>query len=456
MATQITSLRVRLTDAIIEKATLPDGLSEFTLIDEAVPELRVRIRSGGTKTFALRYRPKGGGRRERPRTFTIGRFPSVTEKDARKEARIRIGEITGGKDPAGMRREQKQVERQSIESLIGLAQDKAKPKDDDQLRTLAPYEAHLIRRQKAKYRWSLSAVRRGLAKHMKLDIRNLTRSMVLDEMNRLTDAGKPGAASYFRKEVGTFLNWVANDYKLAGFKNPMDGYKRARATRAERLHSEEKDGRALSPDEIRKVWHAAGKAGAFGLLVRMCLLGGPRRSEPTFIEWGKHVMPDRIIFDPEATKMGSAHAVPRTDLVNAVLDDAKRFRCATSDLVFPSSKTGGKIAGFSKLVPKLRKASGVNFRMHDLRRTLRTAMSQCGYDNTVQRLCVGQKVPGIDGIYNKNEQWVIRSLAFESVHDHFAELIGAKRGDKNIVRLNPLNKVKAELLGRLHEFNASA
>jgi hypothetical protein len=45
------------------------------------------------------------------------------------------------------------------------------------------------------------------------------------------------------------------------------------------------------------VWHASGKLGAFGLLAGLCLLCGPRRSEPTMIQWQKHIMDDRITFD---------------------------------------------------------------------------------------------------------------------------------------------------------------
>ena len=51
----------------------------------------------------------------------------------------------------------------------------------------------------------------------------------------------------------------------------------------------------------------------------MCLLGGARRCEPAKIEWQRHVLADRIVFDPETTKMGRGHAVPRTPLVDGVL-----------------------------------------------------------------------------------------------------------------------------------------
>ena len=237
----------------------------------------------------------------------------------------------------------------------------------------------------------------------------------------------------------------------------LAGYRAPKETRAQRVGRRTK-GRALTDEEIIKVWHASAKLGAFGLLTRMCLLGGPRRSEPTMIEWQKHIMDDRITFDAAWTKMGLHHDVPRTHLVDEVLLAAKYFQRATSNYVFPSPKTGGQMSGFTKMVNRLVKEAGVaKFTMHDLRRSLRTVMSRCGYDNEIQRLCVGQKPGGIDQIYNHDERWIIRKMAFEAAHDYIAELVGAKQVGKvvRLQRTNPLDPIKAELLARLREHYAA-
>ena len=77
---------------------------------------------------------------------------------------------------------------------------------------------------------------------------------------------------------------------------------------------------------------------------------------------------------------GLHHDVPRTHLVDEVLAAAKHFQRATSDYVFPSPKTGGQMSGFTKMVNRLIKEADVaKFTMHDLRRSLRTIMSRCGY-----------------------------------------------------------------------------
>lgn len=94
---------------------------------------------------------------------------------------------------------------------------------------------------------------------------------------------------------------------------------------------------------------------------------------------------------PEHVKTGAQHAVPLTDSMRAVIIAQP---VTTSALLFPSPVTGGRIQGWTKLVAKLQQAAGVDFRLHDLRRTCRTLMSrlgvfQMGYDKweSTRALC---------------------------------------------------------------------
>jgi integrase len=269
----------------------------------------------------------------------------------------------------------------------------------------------------------------------------------------------PGAAQDLRKHASTFLTWTTDTEGLTKF-NVMAGYRKPKETRAQKLGRKSK-GRALTDEEIAAVWNACATQGIFGPFVRLTLLSGARRSEPAQIMWSKHVLADRVTFDAAWTKMGLHHDIPRTALVDQALEDAKRFRRASSDLVFPSwKKDGARISGFSELLARLIKEAGTaKFTMHDLRRTLRTIMSRCGCDNAVARLCVGQKSTGIDAVYNLDEQWTIRKMAFEAAHSYIEALVGGKRVD-NVVRLqranNPVNRMKVELLDRLREHHAQA
>jgi len=77
--------------------------------------------------------------------------------------------------------------------------------------------------------------------------------------------------------------------------------------RAERLTAASNGGRALSDDEIRKVWQAAASLGSFGGLVRLALLSALRRGELAHIERAREVLADRIVVRPEHSKTGNLH-----------------------------------------------------------------------------------------------------------------------------------------------------
>jgi integrase len=432
----------KLTDAIVKQAQVTTGKSEDYLYDTELTGLAIRIRGSGGKSWVYLFTKPGTTGTQR---MTLGSWPKLKEREARAAAKIATGDLVRTGDPNAAKREAKkqQLAAKGCVTLGTLIDVKG------------PYETALQQRQIVAWRVALSALRRGLKPHLHQDIRELSLRQIVTEVDKIAATGKRGAAENLRKYSYSFLAWCVSQGRIE--RNPLLGYRKPKQSRAERIGRRIK-GRALTDDEIIKVWNACGKLGAFGLLVRLCLLGGARRGEPARIEWQRHVMDDRITFDENWTKMGLHHDVPRTLLVDDVLTAAKHFQRATSDYVFPSPKTGERMSGFTKLVARLIREAGVEkFTLHDLRRSLRTIMSRCGYDNEIQRLCVGQKPRGIDQVYNHDEQWIIRKMAFEAAHDYIAQLIGEKRSGK-VVRLqrttNPLTGIKAELLNRLHEYNA--
>jgi len=205
---------------------------------------------------------------------------------------------------------------------------------------------------------------------------------------------------------------------LAGLQRPM-------RSRAERLKAGANGGRALSDDEIRQLWQAAGSFGAFGGLVRLALLTGLRRGELAQIERARDLLADRIVVQPEHAKTGAQHEVPLTPLMRAVIAGAP---VSTSPLLFPSPATGGRLAGWTRWVANLRQASGVDFRLHDLRRTARTRMSKLGVAEDIAELAIGHVRADLIARYNKDEAWESRGDAFTRVSDHIATLIGARAG----------------------------
>ncbi|MEW6629119.1 MAG: site-specific integrase [Pseudomonadota bacterium] len=74
--------------------------SRYDIWDDALPGFGLRVGVGGSKTFVVRYRADGGGRKAPVRQVTIGRFGPLTVAQARRRAVELLAEATVGDDPA--------------------------------------------------------------------------------------------------------------------------------------------------------------------------------------------------------------------------------------------------------------------------------------------------------------------------------------------------------------------
>ena len=213
--------------------------------------------------------------------------------------------------------------------------------------------------------------------------------------------------------------------------NVLAGLRRPRQTRAERLEAEER-GRALSDAEIGQIWRAAENMGAFGRLTQLALLTGMRRGELAGLRWSD-IRSDRIALEARHTKGGAAHEIPLTGLMCATL--AKQPRTSSS-LVFPSSRANGRISGWTKLVKRLVKESGVELTMHDTRRTCRTLMSRLGVNEDIAELAIGHQRADLVARYNKDAAWERRVEAFEQVSTHLTQLLGEPSANVTYLQLS--------------------
>jgi integrase len=186
-------------------------------------------------------------------------------------------------------------------------------------------------------------------------------------------------------------------------------------------------------------------SGSFGGVVMLALLAGLRRGELARLEHERHVLTGerafadrgvdgaRIHLPPDITKTGASHDVPLTALMRTVIKAQPR---TLSPLVFPS-RVGGPIKGWSRLLPPLRRACGVDFALHDLRRTVRTLMSRLGIPEDIAELAIGHQRADLISRYNKDAAWQARTEAFEAVSRHIAALLAADADDHgNVIALH--------------------
>jgi integrase len=398
-----------LTKARIEKfvsAGTPAGKSEAMLWDNAVTGLGLRMRVTGSCSWVLVYRKRGAGRKESVRRVTLGSWPTLTLDATRAAAKAMVGEIALRRDPAMELRSERNREQRRVPSALDN------------------YERSLRRRKIVNVKAVMSTLRRGLAPFSRREIDTLTRKDLINQIEALENAGKPGAATNLRSHARAWLEWAVS----SGFVqfNVLAGLRRARSSRAERLGGKSK-GKALSDPEIVALWNGVGVIGvigAFGGMVRLGLLTGMRRNELAELRWSD-VRDDRIVLAAHATKTGAQHEIPLTVLMRNVLAAQPK---TTSDRIFPSWRTGAQMRGWTELVAAANRKSGVAFKLHDLRRTVRTLMSRLDVSREVAELAIGHVKRGLIAIYDKDPNWLARVDAFERVSNHIATLVGSSEG----------------------------
>jgi integrase len=396
----------KLTDAAVKRASAPKTGQIF--LWDSLAGFGVRILPSGKKTFWFQYRPKAGGS---SRMVRIDTFPKISVADAREAALDLAGQVARGGNPAADLRAERMRDKATLRVLLAEG---------------GPYSQELERRRVVNIKPALSSLRRGLHGLMGKEVTHLTRRDLVEAIAAVAGDRGPGAANDLRKFTRIFLEWCVGGGLLIA--NPLAGLRLPARTRAEWLRAAGNGGRALSDDEIRALWQAAGSLGSFasfGALVRLALLTGLRRGELAQLERARDLLADRIVVRPEHAKTGAQHEVPLTPLMRDVIAGAP---ITSSPLLFPAVKVSGRITGWTKRVTDLRQASGVQFTLHDLRRTARTLMSRLGVTEDLAELAIGHVRADLIARYNKDQAWEGRSDAFARVSDHVEALIGARAG----------------------------
>jgi len=85
---------VKLTKRVIDAAS--PGAARRIIWDTELRGFGVRVETSGTKSFLIRYRPKGNGRNGPKRFVTIGRYGAKTPGQARNEARSKLAAVARG------------------------------------------------------------------------------------------------------------------------------------------------------------------------------------------------------------------------------------------------------------------------------------------------------------------------------------------------------------------------
>jgi integrase len=216
------------------------------------------------------------------------------------------------------------------------------------------------------------------------------------------------------KELRTFYRWcVGRQYVLT---SPCEALK-APAKPKPRA-------RVLSDDELVRVWRTADQTRRpFGLIVKMLILTGQRRGEVAKLRGDYFASDKNTITLPDfLTKNGREHIVPYGPMLSNLLEGLPRL-----GWLFPARcKPQNAFNGFGPCKEKFDKKCGVDFDLHDLRRTLATKLAQLGVaPHVIERLLnhVRGQISPIAAIYNRHSYLPEMREAVATWEAHLSSLL---------------------------------
>lgn len=379
-----------LTAERIRQAACPAGVSRAVMWDSVQPGLAVRLYATGRKSFVFVYRLQGAGRSLSPRWLNLGSCDAVSLRDARNVARVAAGKVASGADPAAERQRERQQERARLSNALDA------------------YAVDMDRRGVVKASETISVLRRGLRQPLgDMDLADVTLPIIIQRIEAVRADGRPGAAQSLRACASVFLSWCAAQGLMA--VNPMVGWRKPRATRAERLARTEAatSSPVLQDHEMALFWKAAEAQGfPFGPYLQTLLLTGQRRTETARARWtDMNLDTGTWSIPPEHAKSGRPHMVPLSSDLVTILQSMPRVH--GNPYVFPG-RDGVAMSGWAKRTRSFRAAAaGIErIELHDMRRSMRTGLARLGVEPHVAERLLSHKVGNaLDEAYQHHVYW---------------------------------------------------
>ncbi len=377
-------MRRQLTEAMIEKLN-PPATGRLEIFDAIQTALALRVTPNGAKTFVVRGRIRG---QRNPLRVAIGDALAMKLSDARIQAGTIRAAMREGKDPRELRHAA-EVEAQRT-NAVEMASDEARRFEIVAEDFIA---AHVSRLRTATH--TAAEIRRYLvARWQGRDIATIDADDIGELIREIADAGKPHMARLILAHAKRLFRWAAAPGRPRAMRlhdNPCINLSAKKdfdiATAPRQV--------VLSNDHLRLLWKAAGELGApYGHFFKLALLSGQRRGEVAEMQWAELDLDRDMVWviPAERMKAKKPHEVPLSHPMIKILSELRESR-GKGDYVLSSSLGQHAIANFNRAklqldkgVAELRLEEGhtngsdaavvglPEWRIHDLRRTVRTGL----------------------------------------------------------------------------------
>jgi len=368
-------VKLRLTDLAVRKLASPSR-GQVTYWDEATPGFGVRC-SSKSKSFVVMFG-------ERRRLKTLGRYPSLSLSEARKEARRFLAQVFDGPIVA------------DVPAVTFVAAKNEFLKDcsaRNKPRTVADYTRLLNRHF-----------------NFRTDIQLLNRQQIMRVVSSL--AGTPSEQAHAYVAVRTMMNWCVRHGYIDLSPVPTMSHRAASRNRI------------LTKAELKAVYLRSKEYPyPFGPIVQLAILTGQRRGEIAAMRrcW---IANEAVVFPEGFAKNGREHRVPLSLGALSVIGRLPD----TGDLLFPARTDAEKpFNGWGKCKSRFDEPLEIEpYTLHDLRRTFSSNMAMQGVPIQVTEKILNHisgSVSGVAAVYNRYTYFDEMREALEGYDDFLAKLI---------------------------------
>ncbi len=339
--------------------------------------LGVKITPKGTKTFFAEGWVNGRSRRKK-----IGRYPEVTIEQARKDAKGFMGDFSRGIDRVAQNNARKKAEITVSEVLDDYIADRKKLKPG----TIKDYKRVLNEGLKD---WKTKPI-------------NAISKTDITERHRLLSENSPARADNTMRVLRALFNYAMEEYEIEPGK-PLITQNPTRTLTAKKSWNKVERKTRYIREEQFEAWFDAVlnlqplKNSPIHEAVRdyflFLILSGFRETEAKLLEW-KNVDLAKKTFKALDTKNRSDHELPMSDYLSGIFE--RRFMEKTdSPFVFPN-KDDGPLKDMRVWYNHVSAVSGVEFTLHDLRRTFATVAESLDISHYALKRLVNHKTDRSD------------------------------------------------------------
>ena len=397
---------MRLDKNTVASLGLPDGASDKIHFDGELSGFGYRVRRSASgallRSYIAQYRSNGASKR-----LLIGDASKITCAQARDLAKKALADVVCGKDPSAVKADRR-------------------TKDELRFSTLA---ARYIEARSRKLRASSMRV---IRMHLTGDYFAALHNMPIDQIKRanvaacLTAIGSDAVRRQMRTIAMTFFAWCVTEGLIES--NPVDGT----ATSAKAVARE----RVLNNDELVAIWkacdgEASGTQADHNIIVKLLMLTGCRREEIGGMCWDE--LSDGVWSLPaERTKNKVARKIILPAAALELLDGDRNGR----NRIFGQRSATLGFVRWSGEKKKLDAACGVSgWRLHDIRRTVRTGLSRIGVLPHIGEAALGHTThkSGVIGTYDRYDYTSEAGTALARWAEELRVIVDG--GDRKVVPL---------------------